>query len=65
MMSAAPGQASKMAYLHHKRLNFIEKCENESKQVGPTLESNSILKYIDCIRNRFWLKYFCVEVMLG
>ena len=26
-----PGQTSKMAYLHRKRLNFIEKGKNENK----------------------------------
>ena len=32
LMSAdSPGQASKMAYLHRKRLNFIQKGQNESR----------------------------------
>ena len=30
MAADPPGQASKMEYLHRKRLNFIEKGENES-----------------------------------
>ena len=35
------------------------------KQVGPTAESNSILKFISCIRNQFGLKYFCIQTNVG
>ena len=31
MAADPPGQAYQMAYLHRKRLNFIQKGQNESK----------------------------------
>ena len=35
----------------------------KQKQVGP--KSNSILKWIGCIRYQFWLNFFCVIIHIG